>query len=863
MSASNLTLDKGQKPEPRKLVVCIDGTSNQFSKKNTHVVELYSRIKKDSTQLTYYNSGIGTYARPFMWSFAYQKQQLFNMIDLAVAWNFEKVILGAYRWLVDVYQHGDQIFLFGFSRGAYQVQTLAAMIKKVGLIHPGNQEQIPFAWAIYSNNDENTKEFKEAFCRDKVDLHFVGIWDAVACDYVTHFRHALALDECRVKFLPVYIPIDVQGSRTSKEVWFVGTHSDVGGGNRDNSKLDRGGEPLKWMLEEAYKQGLLVRLHDMKIGMPNGKVTDSMGWIWMILEILPIPWVRFLPGDKSVLSRLPHIMRPREVLPHQLVHWTVKASIERAKDTAGSKSYCCKAKVFCKNNSELVPLELDSPVHWTNSEVSEMADILGGEPRETDEWSTQTGWFKKLREYALGDDGVPDLMWAYRGPQFLQRLFESYYNKRMGDTVTTTGDEFKKTGDKDQEVTDPEPIVRAIIGFDDKIPWKSPVQKETYISVSSRTEGEKKIYMNATEMMDRLHNMVIPRLVLLLKEWMEPERGTHVLVHPGFITSQITKLDANPAKQSWLSWILWAVGYESSEYDVESTLVNWSWYWVPEKNRSVRLLIAILKIVSEIAALFWLNELAAKNDKLIVEQASIESIASHVVDIMSRREKTQVVDQRDEIEIARSVFHDGNILLSLLPLLADEKSELIDPALKTAKLIAADIRYHKHAVIVEDIISYMNDQRLGNAASTMLVVLSENPRCYLATDQPQVLEKLFRLLEDKKYAYADRIVQALRNTPADYWTLFYMRSQDEKVKHWNYMITNVRKYLGGTDAQVQAFATLLRNLMNIGLSGGVELQHIQELNRLLRDLTILLNDAPGSEQAKTERLSVITRFALR
>ncbi|KAF8694684.1 hypothetical protein RHS03_08137, partial [Rhizoctonia solani] len=239
---------------------------------------------------------------------------------------------------------------------------------------------------------------------------------------------------------------------------------------------------------------------------------------------------------------------------------------------------------------------------------------------------------------------------------------------------------------------------------------------------------------------------------------------------------------------------------------------------------------------------FWVHgevaALAAKNGKAMGEQANIGGIASSTTDLMSRREKNQVVDQRDEIDpakmelalvdalsthkIARSVFHDGDILLSLLPLLAQEKSELTDRALKTAKSIAADIRYHKRAAYVEKIIFYMNnmeDQRLGNAASTMLVILSDNPWCYLVIDQPEVLEKLFQLLGDKEYAYTDRIVQALRNTPAKYWISFYMRPEDEKVEHWSYMIGTVKDYLKGTDAQVQASAALLRNLMSLGPPG--------------------------------------------
>ena len=91
--------------EGRNLVICIDGTSNKFgqnvsllifvsrdnpnaieSSQNTHIVELYSQLVKDKRQLTYYNSGIGTYASPSWKSWSYLKQALENKIDLAIAW---------------------------------------------------------------------------------------------------------------------------------------------------------------------------------------------------------------------------------------------------------------------------------------------------------------------------------------------------------------------------------------------------------------------------------------------------------------------------------------------------------------------------------------------------------------------------------------------------------------------------------------------------------------------------------------------------------------------------------------------------------------------------------------------------------
>ncbi|KAE9400707.1 WD40 repeat-like protein [Gymnopus androsaceus JB14] len=322
----------------RNLVVCIDGTSNKFGTKNTNIVELYSRLMKDNGQLTFYNSGIGTYAEPSWKSLSYYKQVIANYLDLALALRFEPILLDAYRWLSEMYSPGDRIFLFGFSRGAYQVRVLAGMIEKVGLIHKGNAAQIPFAYELYARStdsqpntevepEENSPEympwrFKTTFSRKDVKVHFVGAWDTVSSigfvrptkdfplttsgmKHVCYFRHALALDERRVKFLPEYAyggasldpnakpnnipeseedpseipttskpPLDMGGANAmdtmkknssfsstrpqTKEVWFAGTHSDIGGGNAINKGLNSYGPALRWMIHEAILAGLHV-----------------------------------------------------------------------------------------------------------------------------------------------------------------------------------------------------------------------------------------------------------------------------------------------------------------------------------------------------------------------------------------------------------------------------------------------------------------------------------------------------------------------------------------------------------------------------------------------------------------------------
>ncbi|OCH91837.1 WD40 repeat-like protein [Obba rivulosa] len=429
----------------RNLVVCIDGTSNQFGEKNTNVIELYRLVKKlpGDKQLTYYNSGIGTYAQPSWKSFQYLRQVFDHKIDLAIAWNFERIVLNAYRWLSENHHEGDRIYLFGFSRGAYQVRTLAAMIYKVGLIHKGNEEQIPFAYELYAaerfvKDDKNDHEgrgkstngrnltdrlggrtraegemdgtksehFKKTFSRE-VQVHFVGAWDTVSSigivrhkvlpgtadgmKHVCFFRHALALDERRVKFLPEYVNqglsepkaqisdrnvSDQVGnlshtqspgasrSRSShtKEVWFVGTHSDIGGGNVINETMDRRAAPLRWMAYQAVTAGL--RLHALSQGItmeePLTEIHESLTGIWWLLEVLPIKHLTYKTKDGT--TRCPHFGAVRQVQPGQAIHSTVLATVRDTKNA--SKRYIPEAKSpWCWSELAQWDIHLEQDVH--------------------------------------------------------------------------------------------------------------------------------------------------------------------------------------------------------------------------------------------------------------------------------------------------------------------------------------------------------------------------------------------------------------------------------------------------------------------------------------------------------------------
>ncbi|KAJ7357885.1 hypothetical protein DFH08DRAFT_436982 [Mycena albidolilacea] len=338
----------------RNLVVSIDGTSNQFGQKNTNVVALHNRVLRDAKQNKYYNCGIGTYVPDQnKMSWKYWQQKFDNALDLAFAFKFKEIILKAYRWLSETYQPGDKIFLFGFSRGAYQVRTLAGMIETIGLIDAGNDELIPFGYEIYSERHkgaltEHAKDIATTFketCSREIRIHFVGVWDTVSsigvfrgkplpltstAEHICIVRHALALDERRVKFLPEYInhgditstspPIDI------KEVWFAGSHSDIGGGLQENTALNLSSVPLLWMENEAEANGLRLKprasggvwdLEDLQ----KHDGHESLRGGWKPMEYLPLTRLSFQTAGET--TRVPHRGAGRIIAAGQRIHISV------------------------------------------------------------------------------------------------------------------------------------------------------------------------------------------------------------------------------------------------------------------------------------------------------------------------------------------------------------------------------------------------------------------------------------------------------------------------------------------------------------------------------------------------------------
>jgi len=269
--------------------LCFDGTGNEYTTANTNVVKLYSIFRKDKVedQVCYYQAGIGTYFPPGVVSPAFR--WVAKILDEGFAWYLSEHVTEGYKFIMQNYDVGDKVCLFGFSRGAYTARALAGMLHKVGLLSKDNVEQVPFAYKLYkstgSKKDALARGFKATFCRN-VPIDFVGVWDTVASvgiitgrslpfadvnTTIRVFRQALALDEHRAKFRPNLYQVTPPGSSSKKskpdvihpgtdeifkdvdvkEVWFAGCHSDVGGGQaQDKAKDAVSNIPLRWMIEQ-------------------------------------------------------------------------------------------------------------------------------------------------------------------------------------------------------------------------------------------------------------------------------------------------------------------------------------------------------------------------------------------------------------------------------------------------------------------------------------------------------------------------------------------------------------------------------------------------------------------------------------
>lgn len=320
---------------PKNLVVCCDGTANEFARDHTNVLKLFSAlVQEPGRQLAFYHPGVGTLEA--VGALTSTTREITKLLGKAIGYGLETDIRDAYASVVNFFEDGDRLFLFGFSRGAYTVRAVASLLHMFGLMRRGQEPLIPYAIRMMSALDrqggrssgrtaraarqaffEQAERFKATFADVDCKPHFVGVWDTVSSvgwidnplklpytadnPSIRIGRHAVSIDERRAFFRtnlwrPARPP-KPSGPTDLQQVWFPGVHKDVGGGYPEaESGLAK--FALEWMASEAHKAGLVIngRKLDLVMGRagggyaaadPDAQMHESLrGW-WRLAEFVP------------------------------------------------------------------------------------------------------------------------------------------------------------------------------------------------------------------------------------------------------------------------------------------------------------------------------------------------------------------------------------------------------------------------------------------------------------------------------------------------------------------------------------------------------------------------------------------------
>ena len=281
----------------KNIVIFSDGTGQEGGKGfNTNIYKLFNMIEdRSSEQVAYYDPGLGTGWRKVTG----------NAGGMGISRNIQE----CYKFIFEHFETGDQIYLFGFSRGAATVRSLSNFIHYFGILPKSRPKLIKEAYKIYKTSDKKkrNKRAKDFLSRHHTmwaRVKFIGCYDTVAAlglpwktasailDGIPGFRHdfhdfhlsesvenayhALAIDDERKTFHPVLWGTELKSFQKLKQVWFCGMHTDVGGGYADQ---ELAGIPFRWMLNRAKDKGLLIyQDHQVTINEnANGKMHDSRG----------------------------------------------------------------------------------------------------------------------------------------------------------------------------------------------------------------------------------------------------------------------------------------------------------------------------------------------------------------------------------------------------------------------------------------------------------------------------------------------------------------------------------------------------------------------------------------------------------
>ena len=342
----------------KNIVLCCDGTGNEFGDRNSNVVKLYKTLICDSDQIAYYHPGVGTMGSRSALSRI--GKWWTRLIGLAFGYGISDNVADAYQFLMRTFQPGDKVYVFGFSRGAYTARALCGMLHIVGLLTEGNEGLIPYAIRMIKSDKiafGTAFDFKKTFSRE-CKPYFVGVWDTVSSvGWVYNavrfpftratknpdlhiVRHAVSIDERRAFFPSNTFGEPHDDQQDVMEVLFAGVHSDVGGSYLE-SKSQLSKIALRWMLGEAEAAGLRIS-HQRKAEILGGKPPyvapdaltvnqhESLHGVWWIAELWPkVVSVQTAAGEWKKRIRI-NLGRRRKFAPNPLVHESVEQRLNGA-----------------------------------------------------------------------------------------------------------------------------------------------------------------------------------------------------------------------------------------------------------------------------------------------------------------------------------------------------------------------------------------------------------------------------------------------------------------------------------------------------------------------------------------------------
>jgi uncharacterized protein (DUF2235 family) len=321
----------------KRIILCADGTWNEAERKDkrtgrpqpTNVLKaaraVLPRSRAGTDQVVYYHYGVGTAGK---WD---------ELTGGAFGGGIEQNVRALYRFLVYNYEPGDELYFFGFSRGAFTVRTLAGFMNKVGLLQKDDEYYTGEIYGLYESSAAlDSDRWKRAFrhikdARPCPPILFIGVWDTVGSlgapgamgqlfnrdkykyhdidlnPAIQHAYHALAIDERRKPFAPSLWKKPQGWAGTLEQVWFAGVHSNVGGSYSPDGLAN---EALHWIVEKAEVLGLEFDGPFLAHYLPcfNSVLNDSMTPMYSVMgpHVRPIG-MHMTDGEsihQSVLDRM-------------------------------------------------------------------------------------------------------------------------------------------------------------------------------------------------------------------------------------------------------------------------------------------------------------------------------------------------------------------------------------------------------------------------------------------------------------------------------------------------------------------------------------------------------------------------------